>query len=116
LGLSKQEGDPSIARQILKDLTIKTTRFFSLEPFKKALLISQPSLMKAALPEYLSSLKRPKQDGFWVNYHNQYRAYVAIAFMQQLNADEYTEELSALTMAIQAFERKVPLELRATIP
>jgi DNA-binding winged helix-turn-helix (wHTH) protein/TolB-like protein/Tfp pilus assembly protein PilF len=115
LSLSKLEGDLTITRQLLEQLTIKTTRFFSLEPLKKALLSSQPSLMQAALPEYLSSLKQPGQAGFWVNYHNQYRAYIAIAFMQQLNMDKYEQALEALTAAVRAFENKVPVQLRANI-
>jgi hypothetical protein len=115
LSFSQQEGDPSIAKQLLAQLTIKTTRFFSVEPLKKALLISEPSLMEAALPEYLSSLQDPGQEGFWVNYQNHYRAYVALAFMQRLNTDDYAQELKDLRSALAIFESAVAPQLRAQI-
>jgi DNA-binding winged helix-turn-helix (wHTH) protein/TolB-like protein/Flp pilus assembly protein TadD len=115
LSFSQQEGDASIARQLLAQLTIKTTRFFSVEPLKKALLTSEPRLMEAVLPEYLSSLQYSGQEGFWVNYQNQYRAYVALAFMQRLNTDDYAQELKKLRFALAIFENAVAPPLRAKI-
>jgi tetratricopeptide (TPR) repeat protein len=111
LSFNKQDADSSIPRQLLEQLTATSTHFYSLEPVKKSLLISDPVLIKAALPDYLSSLLRPDQTGFWVNYQNQYRAYVAIAFMQRLNADEYAQDLKALIAAAEAFKDKVPAQL-----
>lgn len=115
LSLIKGEGDQTIARQLLEQLTIKTTRFFSVEPFNKTLVMSEQDLMETMLPKYLSSLQRPDQGDFWVNYHNQYRAYAAIAFMQHLNEDAYAQELTALNAAVGAFEQAVPTHLRADI-
>lgn len=113
LSLIKAEGDQTIARQLLEQLTIKTTRFFSVEPFYKTLLMSERDMMETMLTEYLSGLQRSDQGGYWVNYHNQYRAYTAIAFMQQLNNDAYANELTALIAASDAFEQAVPVHLRA---
>ena len=108
-----QQEDPDIARQLVNQVTLKTTRFFSLVPLQKALLTSQPLLIKQALPEFLSLIERPNQSDFWVNYHNQYSAYAALALMQQLDSAKYEQQLDLLNAQINVFESKVVLGLRA---
>ncbi|MFT6975592.1 MAG: DNA-binding winged helix-turn-helix (wHTH) protein/TolB-like protein [Bermanella sp.] len=113
LSFITQQEDPDIARQLVNQVTLKTTRFFSLVPLQKTLLASQPTLIKQALPEFLSLIERPNQSGFWVNHHNQYNAYAALALMQQLDSVEYKLQLTLLNTQIKAFESKVVLRLRA---
>jgi DNA-binding winged helix-turn-helix (wHTH) protein/TolB-like protein/Flp pilus assembly protein TadD len=108
-----QQEEPDIARQLVNQVTLKTTRFFSLVPLQKALLASQPMLIRQALPEFLLPIERPNQLGYWVNYHNQYSAYAALALMQQLNSVEYEQQLSLLNTQIKVFESQVVLQLRA---
>jgi len=115
LSFITQQEDPDIARQLVNQVTLKTTRFFSLVPLQKALLTSQPMLIKQALPQFLSLIERPNQSGFWVNHHNQYSAYAAFALMQQLDSVEYKQQLALLNIQIKAFESKVVLGLRANI-
>jgi TolB-like protein/Tfp pilus assembly protein PilF len=88
--------EPAIARELLSQVTIKTTRFFSLVPLQKVLLSSQPFLIKQALPQLMSLIKRPNQAGFWVNHNNQYSAYAALALMLQLNSTEYVQDIDLL--------------------
>lgn len=113
LNIIQQEDKPEITRQLLEQVTIKTTRFFSLVPLQKSLLTSQPMLIKQVLPQFLSHIEWPNQTGFWVNHHNQYSAYAAIALMQQLDSVEYEQHIALLNIQIKAFERKVVLGLRA---
>jgi tetratricopeptide (TPR) repeat protein len=115
LSFITQQEDPDIARQLVNQVTLKTTRFFSLVPLQKALLTSQPMLIKQALPQFLSLIERPNQSGFWVNHHNQFSAYAAFALMQQLDSVEYKQQLALLNIQIKAFESKVVLGLRANI-
>ena len=115
LSLITQKEDPDIARQLVNQVTVKTTRFFSLVPLQKALLSSQPMLIKQALPQFLSLIERPNQSGFWVNHHNQFSAYAALALMQQLDSIEHAQKLALLNAQIKAFESKVALPLRADI-
>jgi DNA-binding winged helix-turn-helix (wHTH) protein/TolB-like protein/Tfp pilus assembly protein PilF len=115
LSFITQKEDPDIARQLVNQVTIKTTRFFSLVPLQKALLSSQPMLIKQVLPQFLSLIERTDQLGFWVNYHNQYSAYAALALMQQLDSVEYEQPLALLNAQIEAFESQVVLQLRAVI-
>jgi DNA-binding winged helix-turn-helix (wHTH) protein/TolB-like protein/Tfp pilus assembly protein PilF len=115
LSFIEQEEDPDIVRQLINQVTIKTTRFFSLVPLQNALLSSQPLLIQQALPQLLSLIERPNQLGFWVNYHNQYNAYAALALMQQLDSAEYEQQLELLDTQIKVFERKVVLRLRADL-
>jgi DNA-binding winged helix-turn-helix (wHTH) protein/TolB-like protein/Tfp pilus assembly protein PilF len=115
LSFITQKEDPDIARQLVNQVTLKTTRFFSLVPLQKALLASQPMLIKQVLPEFLSLIERPNQSGFWVNHHNQYSAYAALALMEQLDSTEYEQPLTLLNTQIKAFESKVVLGLRADI-
>ncbi len=111
----KHKEDSDIARQLVNQVSMKTTRFFSVVPLQKALLSSQPMLIKQALPEFLSLIERPNQSGFWVNHHNQYSAYAASALMQQLDSAEYEQQLTLLNAQIKAFEHLVVLQLRADI-
>jgi DNA-binding winged helix-turn-helix (wHTH) protein/TolB-like protein/tetratricopeptide (TPR) repeat protein len=115
LSFIKQKEDLDIVRQLVYQVSIKHTRFFSLVPLQKVLLSSQPMLIKQALPQFLSLIQRPNQSGFWVNHHNQYSAYAALALMQQLGSVEYEQPLALLHAQIKAFERKVVLPLRADI-
>jgi tetratricopeptide (TPR) repeat protein len=115
LSFITQLKDPDIARQLVKQVSLKTTRFFSLVPLQKALLTSKPMLIKQALPQFLSLIDRPNQSGFWVNHHNQYSAYAAFALMQQLDSVEYKQQLALLNAQIKVFESKVVLGLRANI-
>jgi DNA-binding winged helix-turn-helix (wHTH) protein/TolB-like protein/tetratricopeptide (TPR) repeat protein len=106
---------PDIARQLVNQVSINTTRFFSLVPLQKALLSSQPLLIKQALPQFLSLVQRPNQLGFWVNHHNQYSAYAALALMQQLNSVEYEQQQVLLSAQIKIYESNVVFGLRADI-
>lgn len=115
LSFIEQEEDPDIVRQLINQVTIKTTRFFSLVPLQNALLSSRPLLIQRALPQLLSLIERPNKLGFWVNYHNQYSAYAALALMQQLDSAEYEQQLKLLDSQIKVFERKVVLRLRADL-
>jgi tetratricopeptide (TPR) repeat protein len=118
LGFITQKEAPDIARQLVNQVSIKTTRFFSLVPLQKALLASQPMLIKQALLQFLSHIERTdqlNQSGFWVNHHNQYSAYAALALMQQLDSVEYEQPLALLNAQIKAFESQVVLQLRANI-
>ena len=115
LSFIKQQENPDIALQLLDQLTLKTTRFFSLVPLQQALLSSQPMLIKQALPEFLALIERPDQSGFWVNHHNQYSAYAALALMQQLDKVEYEQQLASLNGRIKSFERQVVLQLRVDV-
>ncbi|MFT4941824.1 MAG: tetratricopeptide (TPR) repeat protein, partial [Paraglaciecola sp.] len=115
LSFIEQKENPDIALQLVNQVTIKTTRFFSVVPLQKALLSSQPMLIKQALPQFLSLIERPNQLGFWVNYHNQYSAYAALKLMQQLDGVEYEQQIALLNAQIKAFERKVVLPLLAEI-
>ena len=115
LSFIKHKEDSDIARQLVNQISMKTTRFFSVVPLQKALLSSQPMLIKQALPEFLSLIERPNQSGFWVNHHNQYSAYAASALMQQLDSAEYEQQLTLLNAQIKAFEHLVVLQLRADI-
>ena len=115
LSFITQQEDPDIARQLVNQVTLKTTRFFSLVPLQKTLLASQPILIKQALPELLSLIERPNQLGFWVNYHNQYSAYAALALMQQLDSVEFKQQLALLKAQVKVFESKVVGGLRANI-
>lgn len=110
-----QKQDLDIAQQLVNQVTIKTTRFFSLVPVQKTLLSSQPMLIKQAIPEFLSLITRPNQSGFWVNHRNQYAAYAALALMKQLDSVEYKPSIALLDTQIKAFESKVVLQLRADI-
>jgi len=112
LSFITQQEAPDITRQLLAQVNIKTTRFFSLVPLQKALLTSQPMLIKQALPEFLSLVMRPDQSGFWVNHRNQYSAYAALALMQQLDSVEYKQQLALLNTQIKAFESRVVVQLR----
>ena len=113
LSFITQKEDPDIARQLVNQVTIKSTRFFSIVPLQKALLSSQPMLIKQALPQFLSLIERPDQSGFWVNHHNQFSAYAALALMRQLDSVEYEQQVASLNVQIKAFESKVALRLRA---
>lgn len=115
LSLIKHQDNPDIALQLLNQVTIKTTRFFSLVPLHKALISSQPRLIEQALPRFLSPIERPNQSGFWVNHQNQYSAYAALALMQQLDSIEYEGPIASLKAGIKIFEDKVALRLRADI-
>jgi DNA-binding winged helix-turn-helix (wHTH) protein/TolB-like protein/Tfp pilus assembly protein PilF len=115
LSFIAQEEDPDIVRQLINQVTIKTTRFFSLVPLQNALLLSRPLLIQRALPSLLSLIERPNKLGFWVNYHNQYNAYAASALMRQLASTEYAQQLDLLDTQIKVFERKVALRLRADL-
>jgi DNA-binding winged helix-turn-helix (wHTH) protein/TolB-like protein/Tfp pilus assembly protein PilF len=115
LSFIEQEEDPDIVRQLINQVTIKTTRFFSLVPLQNALLSSRPLLIQRALPQLLSLIERPNQLGFWVNYHNQYNAYAALALIQQLDSADYEQQLELLDTQIKVFERKVVLRLRADL-
>jgi TolB-like protein/Tfp pilus assembly protein PilF len=115
LSFIEHEEDPDIVRQLINQVTIKTTRFFSLVPLQNALLSSRPLLIEQALPKLLSLIERPNQLGFWVNYHNQYNAYAALVLMQQLDGAEYEQQLDLLNTQIKVFERKVVLRLRADL-
>jgi DNA-binding winged helix-turn-helix (wHTH) protein/TolB-like protein/Tfp pilus assembly protein PilF len=115
LSFTTQQEEPDIARQLVAQVTLKTTRFFSLVPFQKTLLASQPKLIKKALPELLSLIERPNQLGFWVNYHNQYSAYAALALMQQLDSVEFKQQLTLLKAQVKVFESKAAVRLRGNI-
>jgi DNA-binding winged helix-turn-helix (wHTH) protein/TolB-like protein/Tfp pilus assembly protein PilF len=115
LSFIKQKENPDIALQLVNQVTVRTTRFFSLVPLQKALLSSHPLLIKQALPQFLSLIERPNQSGFWVNHHNQFSAYAALALMQQLDSLEYEQQIALLKAQIKAFEGKVALPLRADI-
>jgi TolB-like protein/DNA-binding winged helix-turn-helix (wHTH) protein/Tfp pilus assembly protein PilF len=115
LSFIQQKENSDIALRLLNQVTIKTTRFFSLIPLHGALLSSQPTLIKQALPQFLSFIERPNQSSFWVNHHNQYNAYVAVALMQQLDSVEYEQALALINAQIKTFEDKVALRLRADI-
>ena len=115
LSFITQKEAPDIPRQLVNQVTLKTTRFFSLVPLQKALLASQPILIKQALPQFLSLIERPNQLGFFVNHQNQYSAYAALLLMQQLDSVEYGQQLTLLNAQIKAFESKVVLPLRADI-
>jgi len=115
LSFIKQKETPDIALQLLNQVTIKTTRFFSLVPLQRVLLSSQPTLIEQALPQFMSLIERPKKSGFWVNHHNQYSAYAALALMQQLDNIEYKQQLATLNTQIKVFEGKVAVRLRADI-
>jgi tetratricopeptide (TPR) repeat protein len=115
LSFISQKEAPDIAQQLINQVTIKTTRFFSVVPLQKALLTSQPLLIKQALPQFLSLIQRAEQSGFWVNHHNQFSAYAALALMQQLDSVEYEQQLTLLNAQIKAFESQVVLPLRADI-
>jgi DNA-binding winged helix-turn-helix (wHTH) protein/TolB-like protein/Tfp pilus assembly protein PilF len=115
LSFVTQQEDPDIALQLVSQITLKTTRFFSVVPLQKALLSSQPMLIKQALPQFLSRVELPNQAGFWVNHHNQYSAHAAFALMQQLNSTEYEQQRVLLNAQIKAFEQKVALPSQADI-
>jgi len=115
LSLITQKEESDVARQLVNQVTIKTTRFFSLVPLQKALLSSQPKLIKQALPQFLSLIQAPNQTGFWVNHHNQFSAYAALALMQQLDSIEHEQKIALLNVQIKAFESKVTLQLRTDI-
>ena len=115
LSFISQKEAPDIAQQLINQVTIKSTRFFSVVPLQKALLTSQPLLIKQALPQFLSLIQRGEQSGFWVNHHNQFSAYAALALMQQLDSVEYEQQLTLLDAQIKAFESQVVLPLRANI-
>jgi DNA-binding winged helix-turn-helix (wHTH) protein/TolB-like protein/Tfp pilus assembly protein PilF len=115
LSFITQKEDPDIPLQLVNQVTLKTTRFFSLVPLQKALLASQPTLIKQALPDFLSPIERPNQLGFFVNHQNQYSAYAALLLMQQLDSVEYEQQLSLLNAQIKVFESQVALQLRADI-
>jgi DNA-binding winged helix-turn-helix (wHTH) protein/TolB-like protein/Tfp pilus assembly protein PilF len=115
LSFVTQQEDPDIALQLVRQITLKTTRFFSVVPLQKALLSSQPMLIKQALPQFLSRVELPNQAGFWVNHHNQYSAHAAFALMQQLNSTEYEQQRVLLNAQIKAFEQKVALPSQADI-
>jgi DNA-binding winged helix-turn-helix (wHTH) protein/TolB-like protein/Tfp pilus assembly protein PilF len=115
LSFIQQKETPDIALQLLNQVTIKTTRFFSLIPLHKVLLSSQPTLIKQALPQFLSFIERPNQSGFWVNHHNRYSAYAALALMQQLDNVEYEKKLDLLSAQIKIFEERVALPLPTDI-
>ena len=110
LNFIKQKEDLEITRQLVNQVTLKTTRFFSIVPLQRALLSLQPKLIKQALPQFLTLIQLPNKSGFWVNYHNRYSAYAALALMQQLDSVEYSEQLASLNTQIKAFERKVVLQ------
>jgi Tfp pilus assembly protein PilF len=109
----KQKENTDIALQLINQVTLKTTRFFSLVPLQKDLLTAQPLLIKQALVEFLAIIARPNQTGFWVNHRNQYCAYAALALMQQLDSVEYEPQIALLHAQIKAFEHAVVLPLRA---
>ncbi|MFQ3221360.1 MAG: DNA-binding winged helix-turn-helix (wHTH) protein/TolB-like protein [Paraglaciecola sp.] len=111
----KQKENTDIALQLVNQVTLKTTRFFSLVPLQKDLLAAQPMLIKQALADFLPLIERPNQSGFWVNHRNQNSAYAALALMQQLDSAEYEPQITLLAAQIKAFERKVVLSLRANI-
>jgi hypothetical protein len=67
------------------------------------------------LPELLSLIERPNQLGFWVNYHNQYSAYAALALMQQLDSVEFKQQLILLKAQVKVFESKAAVRLRGNI-
>jgi DNA-binding winged helix-turn-helix (wHTH) protein/TolB-like protein/Tfp pilus assembly protein PilF len=115
LSFIQQKENPDIALRLLDQVSIKTTRFFSLLPLHNALLSSQPTLIKQALPQFMSFIERPNQSGFWVNHHNQYSAYAALALMQQLDKAKYEQKLDLLSAQIKIFEDRVALPLRADI-
>ncbi|PKG98970.1 transcriptional regulator [Paraglaciecola sp. MB-3u-78] len=115
LSFITQKEDPDISLQLVNQVTLKTTRFFSLVPLQKALLASQPTLIKQALPQFLSLIEGPNQSDFLVNHHNQYSAYAALLLMQQLDSVEYEQQLTLLKAQIKVFESKVALQLRADI-
>jgi DNA-binding winged helix-turn-helix (wHTH) protein/TolB-like protein/Tfp pilus assembly protein PilF len=110
LSFIKEKEDLDITRQLVNQVTLKTTRFFSIVPLQKALLLSQPKLIEQALPQFLSRIELPDQSGFWVNHHNKYSAYAALELMQQLDSAEYGKQLATLNAHIKAFERKVILQ------
>lgn len=115
LSFIKQQEDPNITQQLVNQVTLKTTRFFSIVPLQTSLLLSQPELIETALPEFLSLIKREEQSDFWINHRNQYSAYAALALMQQLDNVEYDQQLEWLKAEIKAFERKVALPLTADL-
>ncbi|MFT5712802.1 MAG: DNA-binding winged helix-turn-helix (wHTH) protein/TolB-like protein [Glaciecola sp.] len=115
LSFIQQKENADIALRLLNQVTIKTTRFFSLVPLHKDLLSSQRTLIKQALPQFLNAIERPNQSGFWVNHHNRYSAYAALALMQQLDTIEYEQKLDLLSSQIEIFEERVVLPLRADI-
>jgi DNA-binding winged helix-turn-helix (wHTH) protein/TolB-like protein/Tfp pilus assembly protein PilF len=115
LSFITQKEDPDIPLQLVNQVTLKTTRFFSLVPLQKALLASQPTLIKQALPDFFSPIERPNQLGFFVNHQNQYSAYAALLLMQQLDSVEYEQQLTLLNAQIKVFESQVALQLRADI-
>jgi Tfp pilus assembly protein PilF len=115
LSFIQPKDDLDIAWQLVNQVTLKTTRFFSLVPLQKALLSSQPMLIKQVLPQFLSRIELPNQSGFWVNHHNQYSAYAALALMQQLDKVEYEQQLASLNGRIKSFERQVVLQLRVDV-
>lgn len=101
--------------QLVDKVTIQSTPFFSVVPLRVAMLSSQPKLIKDALPEFMARIERPNAVGFWVNYQNQYSAYAAVNLMQQLDSDEYEQDLNLLNAQIRAFERQVVYDLRADL-
>ena len=115
LSFITQKETPDIARKLINQVTLKTTRFFSVVPLQKALLASQPILIQQALPQFLSLVERPNQLGFFVNHRNQYSAYAALISMKQLDSVEYEQQLTLLNTQIKAFESRVVLYLRADI-
>jgi len=115
LSFIQQKENPDIALRLLNQVTIKTTRFFSLVPLHKELLSSQPTLIKQALPQFLKAIERPNQSGFWVNHHNRYSAYGALELMLRLDKVEYEQKLDSLSTQIRIFEQRVVLPLRTDI-
>jgi tetratricopeptide (TPR) repeat protein len=75
LNFVTQKEDLDIARQLVAQVTIKTTHFFSLVPLQKAFSSFQPMLIKQTLSQFLSLIELGNQLCFWVNHHNQYSAF-----------------------------------------
>jgi len=115
LSFINQQEDSDITRALVDQLTLKTTRFFSVVPLQKALLSLQPALIEQSLTEFLAPVELPDKSGFWVNHRNQFSAYAASALMQQLNSAEYEQKLAELNTQIEVFESKVAPLLRAEI-
>lgn len=108
----QQKLDPEIVRQLVSQVTLRHTRFFSLTPLRKSLSLQDPDSIEETIGILLADIKRDATGDFWVNHRNQASAYAALDLLQHLNADEKVQSLVLLKAAIERFEKSIDASLR----
>ncbi|MGB3727479.1 MAG: winged helix-turn-helix domain-containing protein [Glaciecola sp.] len=108
-----QHADLEVSRQLLAQITLKDTRFFSLIPLQQQIAKLNPDTLDTTITQLLQAVKYNKSAKYFVNFSNHNSAYAALNLMRFANNQDYAQTIELLQFAINNFERNIAPSLRA---